>query len=89
MRDGAGGEANGAIGPEMDAQSRKRRQHQGDGGGDKPLPGSHAVLQHSRIQRDACAAPPESIDCTVTPGGGTSSSGTKKSSASGTERSTR
>jgi hypothetical protein len=45
MRDCAGGEANGAVGAEMNSQSRKRRQHQRDGGGNDPFPGRHAALR--------------------------------------------
>src|SRR5262249_4209223 len=52
VRDGTGGDAYGAVGTEMDAQSRKRRQHRGDGGGNDPFPNGHAVLP----RRSALAA---------------------------------
>jgi hypothetical protein len=41
------------------------------------------------FNRACCAAPTEGSACTETPGGGTSSSGTKKSAISGTDGSTR
>ena len=45
MRDSPGSDSNGAIGPEMDAETRERRQHQGEGGDEDPLPDGHAVLR--------------------------------------------
>ena len=52
VRDTAGGEADGAVGPEVDAQPRERRQHQ-DGGEEDPFPQSHAILRR-RGRRPPC-----------------------------------
>ena len=56
VRDTAGGEANGAVGPEVDAQPRERRQHQ-DGGEEDPFPQSHAVLRRRGEGRRVSSAP--------------------------------
>src|SRR5204863_6564470 len=47
MRDRAGGQPNGAVGPEVDAESREHRQHEADGGDKDPLPDGHAFLRWS------------------------------------------
>src|SRR5262245_43022098 len=47
MRDTPGGDTNGAIGSEMDAETCERCRHQDDGGDEDPLPDGHAVLQLS------------------------------------------
>ena len=91
MGDKAGGEPDGAIGPEVDARSCQRGNEDCDGD-DDPFSQVHVLragTNNGRSYRDFCAPPTEGSACTVTPGGGTSSSGTKKSDISATEGSTR
>jgi hypothetical protein len=45
MRDTPGGDSNGAIGPEMDAETYECCQQQSDSDDESPLPDDHAVLR--------------------------------------------
>ncbi len=87
MRHVAGGDADRAVGPEVNGSARQSGDEDSEADSD-PLAQAH-VLRRPRSSATACAAPTDGSACTVTPGGGASSSGTKKSDISGTERSTR
>ena len=87
MGDETGGDANGAIGAEDDRRRRDAcQQERRDDNARNEFSQDHASPPD---QRPFCASPTEGSALTLTPGGGKSSSGTKKSDIRGTEGSTR